>query len=410
MTISQPRKYSIALSPYGGRGWMGGGLYIAHIFESLLAWRAKHPEYLIKIFLFCSNSKELLEDYPVYSKADGFIPELNATRFTKSIDKCSSLLSRVLPQVSLPNAQVLDLVKRKIDFVYPSARSSKLLVGPRGAAWIPDFQHRYLPQYFRSAEIEERNVLHSDFARNASDIVFSSNDSLMSFREFFPQSSANLHLLRFCSILPSRIWSEDAEPVRRSYNLPQRFMLCSGQFWIHKNQMLILEAIAKLRKTCEDLFVVFTGHTYDYRFPYYFDKFLEDSNRLGIRDRIAVLGMISRPNQLQLMRCSIAVIQPSLFEGWSTVVEDSRACGKKIILSDLSVHREQSCPDSLFFVRSSADSLAIAMRNTWLNGKPGPDLHCEEMSRHETLKRIDSMGDNFMSIALKANLKTSHGD
>ncbi len=37
------------------------------------------------------------------------------------------------------------------------------------------------------------------------------------------------------------------------------------------------------------------------------------------------LGFIDRGEQLQLMKNSIAIVQPSLFEGWSTVVEDTKA-------------------------------------------------------------------------------------
>ena len=50
---------------------------------------------------------------------------------------------------------------------------------------------------------------------------------------------------------------------------------------------------------------------------------------LDIKKYISILGFISRQDQLSLMRDAIAVIQPSLFEGWSTVVEDCKAIGAK---------------------------------------------------------------------------------
>ena len=36
-------------------------------------------------------------------------------------------------------------------------------------------------------------------------------------------------------------------------------------------------------------------------------------------------------DQLRLMKESLGVIQPSLFEGWSTVIEDAKALNKKSI-------------------------------------------------------------------------------
>ena len=55
------------------------------------------------------------------------------------------------------------------------------------------------------------------------------------------------------------------------------------------------------------------------------------------------------------MRKAMAVIQPSLFEGWSTVVEDARALGKPMILSDFPVQIEQDPPSSDYFERNNPE-------------------------------------------------------
>lgn len=401
MTILPIKPLSIGLVAQGGRGWIGGGLYIAHIFESLLVWRSAHPGFPLKIFIVCSNSEQLISDFPVYSLADGFISILNPSLATKVSHKLEALFSRLLPNASIPSVQLLSFVKHNLDFIYPFVGSLNPLAGPRSAAWIPDLQHKYLPQYFNLSEILLRDIEFTRIARDSTDIVFSSKDSLMSFKEFFPRSRATLHVLQFCTIPSACLWDQHPDAIRSSYNLPPKFFLCPGQFWIHKNQSLVLQAINKLKKESGDVFVVFTGHTYDYRFPDFFDKFLQDSHLLGVRDSIAILGMIPRTDQLQLMRSSIAVIQPSLFEGWSTVVEDARALGKKIILSDLDVHVEQRHPDSLFFTRSSVGSLSAAMRDTWNSGMPGPEANRENLSRSETSKLVMNLGECFMSIATR---------
>lgn len=399
MTISPNKTFSIGLVALGGRGWIGGGLYIAHIFESLLVWQCAHPEFQLRIYIVCSDSEQLINDFPVYSKADGFIKITNQSFFTKILDKGAALLSKLLPNVSIPSVRLLGFARKDLEFVYPFAFSLNPLIGPRSAAWIPDFQHRYLPQFFSSAEINLRDLDFESFARNSADIVFSSKDSMKSFREFYPRCRAKLHVLSFCSIPPACLWDHHPDPIRSSYNLPIKFLLCPGQFWIHKNQSLLLRAIYELKTECQDLFVAFTGHTYDHRFPGCFDEFLQTSHLLGVRNNIAILGMIPRIDQLQLMRASVAVVQASLFEGWSTVVEDARALGKKIILSDLAVHVEQRHPQSLFFARSSVGSLASAMCDTWNNGFPGPDDYRENISRSETSKLVLDMGECFMSIA-----------
>lgn len=83
---------------------------------------------------------------------------------------------------------------------------------------------------------------------------------------------------------------------------------------------------------------------------------LIDENSL--QKNISILGFIPRDDQLQLMRYSQAVIQPSLFEGWSTVIEDSRSLQVPVIASNLKVNKEQLKKTGIYFDPSDPDELA----------------------------------------------------
>ena len=58
------------------------------------------------------------------------------------------------------------------------------------------------------------------------------------------------------------------------------------------------------------------------------------------------------------MKNAIALIQPSLYEGWSTLVEEAKALNQFIILSDIPVHREQIDQNADFFDPFNAAELA----------------------------------------------------
>jgi hypothetical protein len=45
----------------------------------------------------------------------------------------------------------------------------------------------------------------------------------------------------------------------------------------------------------------------------------------------------------------MSYIQPSLFEGWSTTVEDAKCLNQHVLLSDIPVHREQLTYNVDFF-------------------------------------------------------------
>jgi hypothetical protein len=79
--------------------------------------------------------------------------------------------------------------------------------------------------------------------------------------------------------------------------------------------------------------------------------------------QVKFLGFIDRAEQLLILKNSIAVIQPSLFEGWSTVVEDCKAQNHNIILSSLPVHKEQISEGAIFFNPYEPQDLANSIRN-----------------------------------------------
>jgi len=78
-------------------------------------------------------------------------------------------------------------------------------------------------------------------------------------------------------------------------------------------------------------------------------------------------GFIDRLDQLILMKNAQAVIQPSLFEGWSTVVEDAKALNQTLIVSDIAVHKEQLENKAYYFMPSDYKDLAFKMMEVFNN-------------------------------------------
>jgi hypothetical protein len=56
------------------------------------------------------------------------------------------------------------------------------------------------------------------------------------------------------------------------------------------------------------------------------------------------------------------VLTPSLFEGWSTSVEEAKALEKQMILSDTPIHREQMTNNVIFIDPLDPKSLAPLLR------------------------------------------------
>lgn len=138
-----------------------------------------------------------------------------------------------------------------------------------------------------------------------------------------------------------------------------------NQFWAHKDHETVFRAVAHLAEQGVMVTVVCTGEPQDFRNPSYFPYLQGVVRELGIDDQIVITGKVSRAEQILLMCHAQAVIQPSLFEGWSTVLEDARALGKQVIASDFPVHLEQNLFGARYFKQRDSVDLSQHLGLLW---------------------------------------------
>lgn len=381
------KRTHIGLVALGGAGWLGGTAYIRNLAHAI---RAAEPGTRITFFCAESRADEWNDDGPVV------IVPIDRRRGWR----------RMLPS---GEPKLRDLVAEAgLDFLYPitfdnrSTLGLELPVGRqlgncRWAGWIPDFQHHHLPELFSQAELEFRDRNIAALANEAPRIVFSSENAREDFRSLHPSLTQKSGVLRFATAPDPKWFTPPAAPA--GFAVPPRFFLISNQFWTHKNHLLVFEALRLLGERGVRPMVVCTGNLNDPRDAGYAEKIRATLSRSGLAGQVALLGIIPRQAQIHLMRQALAVIQPSLFEGWSTVVEDARLIGRPCLLSDLAVHLEQNPPGARFFPRHSAESLAALIDEVWENGAPGPDLDAEAAARAAAEKALADFGATFLAIA-----------
>jgi glycosyltransferase involved in cell wall biosynthesis len=224
-------------------------------------------------------------------------------------------------------------------------------------SWIPDLQHRALPRNFSLLERLKREVGYRRFARRAAAVVVSSEIVRHAVAGAYPRTRPKLQVVRFRTVVPVDATTGRAREKIRHLDVPEDFLLLPNQFWVHKNHRLAFEALPRL-----ELPLVCTGATDDHRHPGHLDELRALLRAGGVEDRAHILGVVSREDYLQLLRASRAVVQPSRFEGWSSVVEDARALGKPVALSDTAVHREQDPPRAAYFGLDDPEGLVDAVR------------------------------------------------
>ncbi len=144
-----------------------------------------------------------------------------------------------------------------------------------------------------------------------------------------------------------------------------------------------------------------TGKTSDHRQPEDFSNLMATVQTYGLSDCSRVLGVIPYNDLIALMRNSLAVINPSLFEGWSSSVEEAKSLGKRVILSDIPIHREQDPAAGIFFKPHDAEWLAEVMERIMRNPpEPEEELRMLEAARDYLLPRKIGFAENYQKIVL----------
>jgi glycosyltransferase involved in cell wall biosynthesis len=267
--------------------------------------------------------------------------------------------------------------------------------------WIGDFQHRQQPQFFSRFERWYRDRDFRLQCRHATRIIVSSHDAQLALAEFDPAAMEKSRVLQFVAQPNVSADTTDLATLQAKYGLVGPYYHVPNQFWAHKNHRLIIDALAILKSRGERVVVVSTGAKEDYRQPKHFGQLMAYAQELGVDDSFKVLGVIPYNDLVALMINSIALINPSRAEGWSTSVEEAKSLGKRIILSNLPVHLEQAPPDGVFIDPDDPQGLADAMHKVWTAFDPTEERGRAARAAKDLPTRVRAYARTYEEIVLE---------
>lgn len=333
--------------------WVAGSYYILNLIEALKTLPENiQPE--IILFTDQIEDRQKVEStsykYLVHKK---YIPVLNSSQ--KLINK----ISRALGGKNWIEKRMTD---NDVDYIFIQRRSweTDLLSNSKKIFWIPDCQELMMPELFFKRELDGRKHVYNEIINAKSKVLFSSNAALNDFKSFYPQAANPMFVVNFAVVHPN-FEHISIEKLKIKYEINQAYFMVPNQFWVHKNHKVVLEAALILKDQQPKIKIIFTGKENDFRAPTYTTELKQFVINNQLTDIVCFLGFIPREEQLCLMKNSLAIIQPSLFEGWSTVVEDAKALNQTILLSDIAVHREQIKDNVHFFNPKDPSQLADKM-------------------------------------------------
>jgi glycosyltransferase involved in cell wall biosynthesis len=361
------------------QGWMGGIIYILNLIRILdFLDDEKKPDVIL---FYRSDLKKFVDEikYPYLRSIEWSFPSINKGYLKSLLTGRNLFVNKILKEFDL------DGIFPMLDYPVRTKSKTKLV------AWYADLQHEYFPEFFTRTRLMKRTARIKLLLRNSDDLVVSSKAVADDFQKFFKlRKDLNVHIFHFASVIDD-IAGTNIEKLILKYKLPSKYFMISNQFHKHKNHKVVLDAIALLKEKGVIINCVITGRFPDETYSPYLKELHNIINNNQLNEQTRFLGVIPRADQLLLMKHSQAVLQPSLFEGWSTVIEDAISLQVPVIASDIPVNIEQLGENGVYFNPHNPDELVSILNNY-------PERNLNDIFYEDYQKRVKDAATSLITI------------
>jgi glycosyltransferase involved in cell wall biosynthesis len=349
--------------------WSGGLDFLCGLINSLLAAPSATEAELVVLLPTLPPKR--------WSKAHFKLIEGRIKRFFRSgaaatspsLDNVRERLSAFGPRIRVheirsdADAHADACKELHLDVVFPSMRPAAYGPSCGVVGYLYDFQHRYLPGLFSKVERLRRDRRFHELVTGVPTVIVNARCVARDIGAFIPEATARVFTLPFTPAARPE-WLPPVDGVNARYGLTGRYFIICNQFWAHKDHGTAFRAFARIAAEHPDVRLVCTGSHADYRSPDYFPGLQADLRQRGIVDRVAILGLIPKGDQIELLKNSVALVQPTLFEGGpgGGAVYDAVGLDVPVIVSDIPVNLEIDCGQVDFFPVGDDEALAERLR------------------------------------------------
>ena len=256
---------------------------------------------------------------------------------------------------------------------HSNALSNSLFLGKnstiKSLPFLADLQYLHFPENFSFKNILFRRLNILMCALHSSKIILSSLDVKKDLKKVSKSGykKAIVHPFIFKSPSKSKILSLSF--LKKKYKISTNFFYLPNQYRIHKNHIVVLESLKHLKKNnkLNNLLIISTGHSEDHRKIDYFKKIKSFISKNHLENNYRYLGIVPFKEVESFIYHSVALIHPSKFEGRSSPVEQAKAIGKQVILSNIDIHKEQKPRRGVYFNPNDFLKLSSIVLKTWNN-------------------------------------------
>jgi len=160
--------------------------------------------------------------------------------------------------------------------------------------------------------------------------------------------------------------AEEVKKIKQQYKLPQSYLLFVSSLEPRKNIDLLIEAMHKISV---DIPLVLVGwHGWG-------DKdWLEKIKSPKLKNRIHIIGHVPDEHLAEIYNGAMALVYPSLYEGFGLPIVEAMACGCPVICSNTASMPEAAGDAALFINPKKSEELSSAIESVVLDEEIRKDL------------------------------------
>ncbi len=374
-----------------GHEWLGGVNYYRNLFSAINLVKNRKIQ---PILFMGQKTPKSIEKQFIYTR----VVRLSLL----DSDSVSGIFRRVIRRLFAGNDLVVYAILRCYQIQFLSHFSGKIPINLKikKIGWIPDFQYLHFPEFFSIEDRKMRVASVNALISNSNWVILSSKEAMKDLVTSYPHALEYSSVLSFVPEMNLENFSHnDLDNFKSKYNITGPYFYVPNQFWIHKNHEILIRALEYLKKNGMKVTILLTGSNRDHRFPDHYEFLMGLVKDLGLREFFKPLGIVPYRDLELLMRNCVAVINPSFFEGWSTTVEEAKVLNKRILLSDIPVHREQNPTKGIYFDPFNPLDLANKLIDELKDDFALKLEHNFEYKKRYLRKRI-AFGLNYQKIIL----------
>jgi glycosyltransferase involved in cell wall biosynthesis len=157
-----------------------------------------------------------------------------------------------------------------------------------------------------------------------------------------------------------------------------RYLLYVGGLSPHKNLPMLIKAFSRV--TSDDVSLVLVGDLNDV-FHTHVPMIRAAIAEAGLEHRVVFTGFVPDVDLVHLYNQSLALVQPSLMEGFGLPAVEAMACGIPVVSSRAGSLPEVVGDAGLFFDPRNVDSIACALNSIIVNPRQRDDLARRALKR-----------------------------